>query len=281
MAARLLDLGDTALTVEFGAHIGAEPLARVAALECACRAAIAAGRLAGVIETVPTFRSLTVHFDPLATSAAELAPELEALAAAAGTTEPPAGRRWLLPACYEGEATPDLAEVARAAGCTPDEVVDLHIGTDYVVYMLGFLPGFAFLGDVPERLRLPRRAEPRQRVPAGSVAIATQLTAIYPWESPGGWHLIGRSPAPLFDARRARPALLEPGDRVRFEPVDAAEWRRLDAAVAAGELDPAVWCRDDGAPAAPPDRKRSLPGGNRPQHGADLPLPDANGGAQQ
>lgn len=103
--------------------------------------------------------------------------------------------------------------------------------------MLGFLPGFPFMGDLPEPLHLPRRTEPRTRVPAGSVAIATGLTAIYPWESPGGWHLLGRCPVPLFDARQEAPALLQAGDHVRFDPVSATEYARIERALAAGELD--------------------------------------------
>src|SRR5690606_19723136 len=142
-----------------------------------------------------------------------------------------------LPVCYEGEAAPDLAAVAATLGIRVDELIAAHSGTEYRVYMLGFLPGFPFMGDLPAHLRLPRRAQPRVRVPAGSVAIATGLTAIYPWESPGGWHLLGRCPVPLFDARRAAPALLAAGDRVRFTPVSSAECRAIEAGLARGDID--------------------------------------------
>ena len=112
--------------------------------------------------------------------------------------------------------------------------------------MIGFLPGFPFMGDLPAPLRLPRRAQPRVRVPAGSVAIATGLTAIYPWESPGGWHLLGRCPVPLFDARRTSPSLLAAGDRVRFVPVSAEECRAIEAGLASAEIDPCNgWKRPD------------------------------------
>jgi KipI family sensor histidine kinase inhibitor len=238
MNARLLDAGDAAFTIEFGDAVDPKLLAAVGALDAALARRRAEGGLSGLIETVPTFRSLTLLYDPLATTRAELAAELEPLLAEAEHAAPAAGRRWRLPVCYEGEAAPDLDEVARAAGIAADEVVALHAGTEYVVYMLGFLPGFPFMGDLAAPLHLPRRAEPRLRVPAGSVAIATGLTAIYPWESPGGWHLLGRCPVPLFDAARAAPALLAAGDRVRFEPVAGAECARLDAALRAGELDP-------------------------------------------
>jgi KipI family sensor histidine kinase inhibitor len=199
---------------------------------------------------MPTFRSLTVFFDPLVTGRAALIDAMRPLFDAAEHAAPVAGRRWCLPVCYEGEAAPDLAETARAAGIGPDEVIALHSGTEFRVYMLGFLPGFPFMGDLPEVLRLPRRTEPRLRVPAGSVAIAGGQTAIYPWESPGGWHLLGRCPVRLFDVRRASPSLLAAGDRVRFAPVSTAEYRRLAAAEQAGEIDPQHWLAPGDVPEA-------------------------------
>ncbi|QDF95090.1 allophanate hydrolase [Azoarcus sp. DD4] len=241
MSLRLLDAGDAAFTIEFGNAIDPQLLAAVNALDAAIARLQAEGGLPGVIETMPTFRSLTVFFDPLLTGREALIAALQPLFAAAEGGAALAGRRWRLPVCYEGECAPDLADTARAIGAGEDEVVALHSGTEYRVYMLGFLPGFPFMGDLPERLRLPRRAEPRVRVPAGSVAIATGLTAIYPWESPGGWHLLGRCPVPLFDAGRASPSLLAAGDRVCFEPVSMAEFQRLTAALQAGEIDPQQW----------------------------------------
>lgn len=243
MNPRLLDAGDAAFTVEFGDSVDAALLAAVQALDAAIARLQAAGGLPGLIETMPTFRSLTVFFDPLLTGRRALIDALQPLLDAAEHAPPPAGRHWRLPVCYEGEAGPDLADTAHAIGVSIDEVVALHSGTEVSVYMLGFLPGFPFMGDLPERLRLPRRTEPRVRVPAGSVAIAGGLTAIYPWESPGGWHLLGRCPVPLFDARRAAPALLAAGDRVRFEPIAAGEYRRLAQAIGAGEIDPARWAQ--------------------------------------
>jgi inhibitor of KinA len=234
MTPRILDLGDRALTVEFGDAIDPALLARVAALDHAC----AQAALPGVIETMPTFRSLTLIFDPLVTSRTELLPALEALLDTESASEIAPLRRWRLPACYEDDFAPDLAEVAQRCGLSADEVVELHSGREYVVYMLGFLPGFPFMGDVAEALRLPRRAEPRVAFPPGSVAIANGLSAIYPWQSPGGWHLLGNCPLPLFDAARASPALLAAGDRVCFEEVDAAEHARIAQALAAGELAP-------------------------------------------
>jgi len=240
MKPRILDLGDRAITVEFGDAIDPALQARVAALDAAC----ARAALPGVVETVPTFRSLTLIFDPLVTSRAGLLPALEALLDRPDAVAARATRRWRLPACYEGAHAPDLADVANACGLPPDEVVARHAGRDYTVYMLGFLPGFPFMGDVDDALRRPRRPEPRVAVPAGSVAIANGLTAIYPWQSPGGWHLLGHCPVPLFDTGADAPALLAPGDRVRFQPVDAAEHARLTRAIAAGELRPETFLED-------------------------------------
>ena len=244
MSLRLLDAGDAAFTVEFGDAVDPALLAAVQALDRAIAREQAAGRLPGVIETMPTFRSLTVFFDPLVTGRGAVTRALRPVLDAVDHAAPVEGRHWRLPVCYEGEAAPDLAATAAAVGATAEEVVDLHSRTEYRVYMLGFLPGFPFMGDLPAPLHLPRRTQPRVRVPAGSVAIAGGLTAIYPCESPGGWHLIGRCPVPLFDARRDSPSLLAVGDRVQFETVSTDELRRLEAALQAGEIDPVRWRAD-------------------------------------
>ena len=250
MSYRILDAGDAALTIEFGSVIDPALLVAVNALDTAVLQLQQDGGLPGVIETMPTFRSLTVFFDPLTTDRDTVLAALQPLIALAQHGAPAAGRYWRLPVCYEGELAPDLAEVANSLGMAESEVVALHSGTEYLVYMLGFLPGFPFMGDLPERLRLARRSQPRVRVPAGSVAIATGLTAIYPWESPGGWHLLGRCPVSLFDARRASPSLLAAGDRVRFSPVSAEECRAIEAGLREGRIDPMQWLDAD-QPLAP------------------------------
>lgn len=246
---RILPLGDTALTLEFGDRIDPALQAAVSALDQAIADARAQGHLHGIVETMPTFRSLTVIFDPLETDHDRITELLNTLPGSS-LEQPLQGRHWLLPACYEPGFAPDLDSVAHTIDGDTKTVVRLHSGREYVVYMLGFLPGFPFMGDLPEPLRLPRRTEPRTRVPAGSVAIATGLTAIYPWESPGGWHLLGRCPVPLFDASQKVPALLQAGDRVRFEPVSAAEYARIERALAAGELDPGAFRMDHEAGSA-------------------------------
>jgi len=131
-----------------------------------------------------------------------------------------------VPVCYGGDLGPDLAAVAAQAGCSEDEVIDLHTTQDYRVFVVGFVPGFAYMGPVNPRLALPRRSNPRTRVPAGSVAIAAGQTGIYPVETPGGWHLIGRTRVQPFDETRAEPALFRPGDRVVFRSITRDEFDR-------------------------------------------------------
>ena len=219
---RFLSGGDRALVVEFGDRVDRGLSKRVLRLD----AIIHADPPAGIVETVPTFRSLTVYYDPLLTSRAELQRSIGALLEVAETRRSGA-RLWQVPVCYEGEFAPDLADVARLTGLTPGEVVTLHSGTQFHVYMLGFLPGFPYMGDLPAQLELPRRADPRLRVPAGSISIATSLTSIYPYESPGGWHLIGATPIRMFDPERPEPALFAAGDAVRFQPIDAAAFASI------------------------------------------------------
>lgn len=243
MPTRFLSSGDRALIVEFGDRVDRAVNREVLRLD----AVLAAEPVAGVIETVPTFRSLMVHYDPLATSRAALEGAITRLLDRGGGRRREA-RRWRVPVCYEGGFAPDLDEVARLTGLTPAKVVVLHQTPCYHVYMLGFLPGLPYLGDLPEALCLPRRADPRLRVPAGSVSIATSLSTIYPYESPGGWHLIGATPIRLFDAARRPPALLAPGDAVRFEPIDADVFAALRRpAESGGQIDsePLAECPPD------------------------------------
>jgi KipI family sensor histidine kinase inhibitor len=226
MTVRFLSAGDRALIVEFGDRIDRALSADVLRLN----AIIRSEGLGGVVETVPTFRSLMVHYDPLLTTRTNLEQAIKNLLDCDLGPRNDA-KLWRVPVCYEGEFAPDLAEVARLTGLTPDEVVALHSGTQFHVYMLGFLPGFPYMGDLPKALALPRRADPRLRVPAGSISIATSLTAIYPYESPGGWHLVGATPIRLFDPDRSRPALFAPGDAIVFQPIGLASFAAIRRAV--------------------------------------------------
>lgn len=232
MSVEFLPSGDTALVVQFGDRIDRALSEAVLRLD----ANLAEAALPGVVETVPTFRSLLVHYDPLHTSAEALIRAIEALLDRPRQLHR-AAKLWHIPVCYEGDYAPDLAEVAKASGLGPEEVVALHSVTRYHVYMIGFLPGYPYMGDLPEPLRLPRRVDPRVRVPPGSVAIATAMTAVYPFESPGGWHLIGATPVRLFDPQRDPPALLAPGDGVRFEPIGPDRFAELRADDEAGRYE--------------------------------------------
>lgn len=238
--ARFLAAGDTALVVEFGDSVDREISERVLALA----AEVEARAIPGVVELVPTFRSLMVHYDCLRIGHDELLSAIEPLLVNLGSVAA-RHRLWSLPVCYDTELGPDLAEVAERTGHPVAEVIRLHTAVTYHVYSLGFLPGYPYMGDGPEELSLPRRENPRLRVPMGSVCVAFRMAGIYSLESPGGWHLLGRTPVRLFDLRRPDAVLLAPGDQVRFVPVSRDEHDRLEVEAAEGRLD---W-RPEGAPA--------------------------------
>lgn len=233
VAVRFLPCADTALVVEFGAEIDPRVNANVLALFERLNDA----RIPGVVEAVPTFRSLMVHYDPTRIAHRELKSRLQELLKGL-VGKPPRRRRWTIPVCYGGEHGPDLDDVARRTGLSAKQVIEAHSAAAYNVYMIGFLPGFPYMGGLPERLALPRHQKPRVKLARGSVAIAMAMTAIYPVESPGGWNLLGRTPMPLWDLRLDPPAVLAPGDEVRFKPISAAEFERLERRAAAGALPP-------------------------------------------
>lgn len=234
---RLLALGDAALTVEFGRTIDDAVHARVLGFNAALDRAIDRGTLVGVIESVPTFRSVTVHFDPGCVDSEALAAQLSEIARTAPSATA-SGEQWTIPFCADDEFALDLAGVALAKNMKPEAVLALLTCTVFKVYMLGFLPGYAFMGGLPEALEMSRLSSPRKRVPAGSVAIAQRMCGAYPWESPGGWRVLGRTPVALFDVRHPeRPALLAPGDAVRWRLVDRDEYHLLQQQSRAGTLD--------------------------------------------
>lgn len=236
--ARLRTLGDAALTVELGTGIEDATHARVLGLKAAVEAARGQGAFAGVIECVASFASLTVHFDPAQTDAQALSHALLAQARADHAVAVQ-GRCWRLPACFAPDCAPDLAALAARKGLSEDEVVRLFTGAMFRVYAIGFLPGFPYMGGLPEALSVPRHETPRVQVPAGSVATALGMCAIYPYASPGGWWLLGRTPLVLFDpAREASPALLRAGDIVRWQPISRAAFDALETEGRRGGLDP-------------------------------------------
>ncbi|MBN1811960.1 MAG: 5-oxoprolinase subunit PxpB [Anaerolineae bacterium] len=219
---RFLLAGDAALVIEFGDEIDLEINRRVHALA----RALAESPPSGLGEAVPTYRSLLVHYDPLRLSHTEVKSLVAEALQACEEAAPPEPRLIEIPTVYGGERGPDIGFVAEHNGLSVEEVIRLHSGATYTVYMLGFTPGFPYLGGLPDALATPRLETPRQRVPAGSVGIAGAQTGVYPLTTPGGWRLIGWTPVALFDPTRTPPALLQPGDRVRFVPVTAEEIER-------------------------------------------------------
>ena len=212
---RVLPQGDAAASVELGDSLDLATNARVLSLDRALRRSPPPG----LRETVPTLRSLLVLYDPAALRFGALARHVEAAAAGIEAAPAPPFRRHEVPAVYGGEDGPDLEPLAAALGLAPDKLVARHAGAEYTALMLGFTPGFAYLGLLPGGLDVPRRDTPRIRVPAGSLAAAGRMTAVYPSASPGGWQLLGRAATRFFDPWRDEPALVAPGDRVRFVPV--------------------------------------------------------------
>ena len=225
----ILPLGDRALVIEVADAVSEAAIDRARQLAERIRRA----RLPGVREVVPAFCSLTVHYDATglrgaATPFETLRAQLTTLLTAAGEAAPKPGRTLEIPVCYGGDYGEDLAALALAHEMAPSRLIALHTTPIYFVGMLGFAPGFPYLVGLDERLITPRRASPRPRVPAGSVAIGGEHTGIYPLESPGGWHLIGRTPLNLFRVERDPPSLLQAGDRVRLVPIAPEEFERYE-----------------------------------------------------
>jgi len=224
---KIAPLGDSAAVVVLGDTADAATVAAAQALA----SALEANPITGLDECVPANASVTVYFAPVRIPGEGGAPAYERVrewieqrAAAAGAAENVLGRLLTIPVCYGGDHGPDLEAVGAAHGLSPAEVVALHQGAEYFVSAIGFTPGFPYLSGLPEGLHTPRRSTPRSRVPAGSVAIGGTQCGVYPFESPGGWHLIGRTPWRLFDPYLRPPALLHLGDRVRFQPIATAEF---------------------------------------------------------
>ncbi len=220
---RIVPLSESALTVEFGETIAPHTNDLVLAFA----AAVEQADIPGFREVVPTYRSATIYFNPLLADSSTMTERLRALMTNARTAPPRLPVTHTIPVWYGGEAGPDLSVVAARAGLTPEQVGPLHASVVYRVYMLGFSPGFPYLGAVPDRIATPRLPTPRNHVAAGSVGIAGAQTGIYPHASPGGWRIIGRTPVVLFSLTRSAPFLLAPGDRVQFVPIEETEFHHL------------------------------------------------------
>ena len=220
---RLLPLGDAALTVEFGNEIDPSLNARVVAFA----EAVHTQSWPGVLDVVPTYCSVTIHVDPLVLDVNTLMDRVRHISHVGSAQKRSSGRHHTIPVLYGGDFGPDLEDVAAFARLPMAEAIRLHASIPYRVYMLGFSPGFAYLGSVPAPLTMPRLATPRTTVPAGSVGIAGSQTGIYPTATPGGWRIIGRTPIQLYRPCNSTPFLLSPGDMVRFESIGPHEFERL------------------------------------------------------
>lgn len=210
---RVAPLGDSAILFTLGSAIDRA----TNHLVHACAGALRETNKPWLLDVVPAYSSFAVHYDPLVVGDAEVTLAVyEIVRATKPDTAREVGRLITIPVRYDG---PDLADVATANGIAVEEVIERHAAPEYYAYAMGFMPGFAYLGDLDRALSIPRRTVPRTRVPRGSVAIAGVQTAVYPLDSPGGWHLIGSTEVVMFDARRKSPSLLRAGDRVKFERV--------------------------------------------------------------
>lgn len=228
-AIRFEAIAEDALLLRFGERIDAALNGRVHAAVATLQRALPQ------LECVPAYASLLLRFDPLAWRGDDASDPQRALRRAvraaleAGETAHQTGREREIPVCYGGSCGADLTEVAQHLGLSSDEVIARHTAVDYRVAMIGFAPGFPYLLGLDPTLSMPRRHDPRQRVPAGSVAIGGEQTGIYPEQLPGGWQLLGRTPLRLFDLSATPPSLLAAGDRVRFRAISEDEFRQLDA----------------------------------------------------
>lgn len=221
-------VGEDALMLYLGERAGEATLGRVRG---ACDA-LERHLGTALVDLVPSYASILVLYDPVLADHIDMAARVRAAVADSGTFDAATGAEVVLPVYYAPEAGPDLEALAERSGLDLEEVIALHTGTDYRVYAIGFAPGFAYLGEVDARIAAPRLSTPRDRVPAGSVAIADRQTAVYPAASPGGWNLIGRCPLPMFDPDAEPPMPVAVGDRVRFESIDRARYLALGGTLA-------------------------------------------------
>lgn len=221
--AKILTAGDSALLIEFEQKIAPEINAQITAFVHLLKGQ----HIEGVTDLIPAFASLLINYDPRVIGYKDLKARIEELLKIEVSEEAGEARVFEIPVCYGGEYGPDIANIAENAGLSEQEVIDIHCSKDYLIYMLGFLPGFVYLGGLDERIHTPRLANPRISIPAGSVGIAASQTGIYPLNSPGGWQLLGMTPVKTYDPERETPILVEAGDYIRFVPVTEEEFLKI------------------------------------------------------
>lgn len=219
--------GDRAIVIEFGNKISEKINSKVRAMMIA----IDKKNIAGIVEMIPTYRSLMIHYNPLKVDFYFLCKELKSVEKQLDDIEIPLPEVIEIPTLYGGDYGVDIENVAKHNGLTVDEVVKIHTSKEYLIYMLGFTPGFPYLGGMDERIATPRLKTPRTKISGGSVGIAGSQTGIYPIDSPGGWQLIGKTPLKLYDPYREKPILLQSGNYIKFVPIDEQTYIKIEEAI--------------------------------------------------
>jgi len=217
--------GDRALVIEFGDSIEEQINSKIRSLTLA----MASEGIIGIIETIPTYRSLMVIYEPMLIQLDELIDKVKSIESKMDEMKLPDAKVIQIPTLYGGEYGPDIDFVAEHNKISSDEVIKIHTSMEYLIYMIGFTPGFPYLGGMNDKIATPRLQSPRGKIPAGSVGIADKQTGIYPIESPGGWQLIGRTPVKLYDSCRKEPVLLNAGDYIKFVQIDEKQYKDIEA----------------------------------------------------
>lgn len=237
---RYLVSGDCAVCVEFGNKISPDINTKIRAFKIA----VEKSGIEGIVETVPTYRSLLVHYKPEVIGFKELTEKCEELMGSISNIQIPPPTVIEIPVLYGGEMGPDIETVAAHNGKTVEEVIKIHTSEEYLIYMLGFIAGFPYLGGMSKEIATPRLKSPRVKIDGGSVGITGEQTGVYPVDSPGGWQLIGRTPLKLYDADREKPVLLEAGQYIKFRSIDAAEYAKIEKEVADGTYQYVVYDKE-------------------------------------
>ena len=227
--AKILTVGDSSVLIEFGKEISPEINSRIATMVKLLKVQ----QIEGIVDMIPSFCALLINYDSRVISYSKLKKRLEDVLKLDAESESIAAEVFEIPVCYGGKYGPDMTNLIEHSGLSEKEIIEIHSGSDYLIYMLGFLPGFPYLGGLDERIHIPRLASPRIKIPAGSVGIGGAQTGIYPLDSPGGWQLLGQTPVKTYDPERETPILFEAGDYIRFVPVSEKEFLDIEKQVKA------------------------------------------------